>query len=66
VDVSSPAGFKLPHSRPGTVSLSIAGDNDEDPAVKDRGAYRCAVCAGVGAVWGQSEMSLIMRMRTTH
>ncbi|GBF91011.1 peptidyl-prolyl cis-trans isomerase, chloroplastic [Raphidocelis subcapitata] len=39
-DISSPAGFKLTHGRPGTVSLSIASDNDEDPAVRDKPGYR--------------------------
>ncbi|KIY98053.1 hypothetical protein MNEG_9908 [Monoraphidium neglectum] len=42
-DISSPAGFKLTHSRPGTVSLSISSDNDEDPATKDRPNYRCSL-----------------------
>jgi peptidyl-prolyl cis-trans isomerase B (cyclophilin B) len=39
-DLSSPAGFKLRHSRPGTVSLSISGDNDEDPEARGRPGYR--------------------------
>jgi hypothetical protein len=40
-DLASPGPFKLTHSRPGTVSLSLS-ENDEDPAVKDRPDYRCA------------------------
>ncbi|KAI8475866.1 MAG: cyclophilin-like domain-containing protein [Monoraphidium minutum] len=39
-DLSSPAGFKLSHGRPGTVSLSISGDNDEDPSIRERLNYR--------------------------
>ena len=39
-DVALPAGFSLPHARPGTVSLSLAADNDEDPAVRERAGYR--------------------------
>ena len=44
-DVSSPAGFKLAHSRPGTVSLSISADNDEDPVVRDKPGYRCGAAS---------------------
>lgn len=38
-DLASPGPFKLSHSRPGTVSLSLS-ENDEDPAIKERSDYR--------------------------
>ncbi|KAF6264781.1 cyclophilin-like domain-containing protein [Scenedesmus sp. NREL 46B-D3] len=38
-DLASPGPFKLTHSRPGTVSLSLS-ENDEDPGIKDRPDYR--------------------------
>eukprot|EP00882_Tetradesmus_deserticola_P021370 GHRQ01023139.1.p1 GENE.GHRQ01023139.1~~GHRQ01023139.1.p1 ORF type:complete len:383 (+),score=69.69 GHRQ01023139.1:148-1296(+) len=40
-DLASPGPFRLTHSRPGTVSLSLS-ENDEDPGVKERPDYRCA------------------------
>eukprot|EP00877_Chromochloris_zofingiensis_P002669 jgi/Chrzof1/12402/Cz06g33060.t1_CYP28 len=38
-ELSEATAFKLPHSRPGTVSLSLS-ENDEDPKLKDRSGYR--------------------------
>ncbi|GMH36750.1 hypothetical protein BSKO_04623 [Bryopsis sp. KO-2023] len=38
-DVASAKAFKLDHSRPGTVSLSI-GDNDDTPLYRERANYR--------------------------
>lgn len=55
-DLASPAPFKLTHSRPGTVSLSLS-DNDEDPKVRERSDYRCAGCTGLLIGWeGQGRM----------
>lgn len=39
-DLAIPGPFKLSHSRPGTVALSLS-ENDEDPAIKDKPDYRC-------------------------
>lgn len=38
-DLAKPGPFKLTHSRPGTVSLSLS-ENDEDPKTKERSDYR--------------------------
>lgn len=38
-DLSSSRAFKLGHSRPGTVSLSLS-ENDEDPTTRDKQGYR--------------------------
>jgi hypothetical protein len=51
-DISAPAGFKLTHGRPGTVSLSISAENDEDPAIKERSSYRCGDGGETVLVWG--------------
>lgn len=38
-ELSRPESFRLTHSRPGTLSLSL-GENDENPTVKERSGYR--------------------------
>lgn len=38
-ELSDPAAFQLPHSRPGTLALSLS-ENDEEPGVRERPGYR--------------------------
>ncbi len=38
-DLFTATAFKLPHNRPGTVSLSLS-ENDEEPGTKERTGYR--------------------------
>lgn len=38
-EVSEASAFKLPHYRPGTVSLAL-GENDEEPQLRARPEYR--------------------------
>jgi peptidyl-prolyl cis-trans isomerase B (cyclophilin B) len=38
-DLSSAAAFRIPHTRPGTVSLSLS-ENDEAPGMRDRAGYK--------------------------
>ncbi len=37
--MSEAIAFRLPHYRPGTVSLAL-GESDEDPALRQRPDYR--------------------------
>lgn len=51
-DTLAPSAFRLPHLRPGTVSLAL-GENDDDTNVQQRPAYTCTaflITTGPGPV----------------